>query len=183
MPFPRRVVNPCRVSSSAISFVVYAAAISSCPAIGIERGASPRSARRPMVYQSQLIPRILSRYQAPRPFRNAGRCTRSFGRIQGTCLLATMRACGGRAIQPQQLLQDAAFSSWPLHVSSARGGVLDRNSARHCQARTACFVSPSARVWPYRLLLSNANNNHVLAIIRRIKIFVLNEPLAAQAIA
>ena len=33
----------------------------------------------------------------------------------------------------------------------------------------------------YPLLLSNANNNHVLAIIRRIKIFVLNEPLAAQA--
>jgi hypothetical protein len=31
------------------------------------------------------------------------------------------------------------------------------------------------------LLLSNANNNHVLAIIRRIKDFVLNEPLATQA--
>jgi hypothetical protein len=49
------------------------------------------------------------------------------------------------------------------------------------QARTSCFVSPSARVWPYRLLLSIANNIQVLAIIRRIKIFVLNEPLAAQA--
>jgi hypothetical protein len=33
----------------------------------------------------------------------------------------------------------------------------------------------------YRLLLSNANNNHVLVIIRGIKILVLNEPLAAQA--
>jgi hypothetical protein len=47
--------------------------------------------------------------------------------------------------------------------------------------RRASFYPP--RGYRYRLLLSNANKNHVLAIIRRIKIFVLNEPLVAQAIA
>jgi hypothetical protein len=45
--------------------------------------------------------------------------------------------------------------------------------------RRASFGPP--RGYRYRLPLSNANNYHVLAIIRRIKIFVLNEPLAAQA--
>jgi hypothetical protein len=43
----------------------------------------------------------------------------------------------------------------------------------------ASFYSP--RGYRYALLLSNANKNYVLAIIRRIEIFVLNEPLAAQA--
>jgi hypothetical protein len=43
----------------------------------------------------------------------------------------------------------------------------------------ASFYSP--RGYRYPLLLSKANKNHVLAIIRRIKIFVLNEPLAPQA--
>ena len=33
----------------------------------------------------------------------------------------------------------------------------------------------------YPLLLSNANKHQVLVVIRRIKIFVLNEPLAVQA--
>jgi hypothetical protein len=70
-------------------------------------------------------------------------------------------------------------SGWFM-FSSARGGELDRNSARHCPARTACFgYSPRGFAMPR--LHSKANKNHVLAIIRRIKIFVLNEPLAPQA--
>jgi hypothetical protein len=68
-----------------------------------------------------------------------------------------------------------------LHVFVREGRGYWTENLLGIQARTACFVSPSARAWPYRLLLSNANNNQVLAIIRRIKIFVLNEPLAAQA--
>ena len=38
------------------------------------------------------------------------------------------------------VLGERLRASGLLHVSSARGGVLDRNSARHCPARTACFV-------------------------------------------
>jgi hypothetical protein len=45
--------------------------------------------------------------------------------------------------------------------------------------RRASFSHP--RGYGDRLPLSNANNNHVLAIIRRISIFVLNEPLAAHS--
>jgi hypothetical protein len=47
--------------------------------------------------------------------------------------------------------------------------------------RRASFYSP--RGYRYALLLSKANKNHVLAIIRRIKIFVLNEPWPYRPIA
>ena len=64
--------------------------------------------------------------------------------------------------------------------SSARGGYWTEILLGIVQhERRASFYSP--RGYRYALRLSKANKNQVLAIIREIKIFVLNEPLAAQA--
>ena len=65
----------------------------------------------------------------------------------------------------------------------ARGGGIGQKfgSALSSTNGRASFYSP--RGYRYALLLSKANKNQVLAIIRRIKIFVLNEPWPDRPIA
>jgi hypothetical protein len=74
-----------------------------------------------------------------------------------------------------------ARASGCFMFSSARGGGIGQKFGSALSSTNGVLRLTLRAGYPYALLLSKANKNQVLAIIRRIKIFVLNEPLAAQA--